>query len=269
MPLNVSSRFGESHLRMLRVVRRGDRHDPKELTITLRFDGAQVLPGEPLKNSVYRVAAERGHDEVEALGLALGARLVRQYPQIGLARIEIAEEGWRRIEAGGKAQGQAFTPAGGERRVAVITTNGHRTALTAGIDNLILLRSGGLMPSAPAAVEDGREDGAPPLLIAALSARWAYASGEIAFGPYRQGVRAAIVETFAWHAQRTVHETLAAMADVILASYEEITSVTLTFQERPYRPVDLLELSVETDALFLVHDEPLGIVEVTVERSST
>jgi len=263
MPHHISSRFGESRLRMLRVVRRGDRHDPKELSITLRFDGAQVLPGEPLKNLVYRVAAERGHDEVEALGLALGARLVQQYPQIGLARIEIAEEGWRRLEVGGKPQGQAFTPSGGERRTAVITTNGDRTSLSAGIDNLLLLRSAGL--AGPAGAEDAREDGAP-LLIAALSARWSYTSGEIAFGPYRQGVRMAIIETFSWHAKGSVHETLAGMAEVILASYEEISAVTLAFQERPYRPVDLLELSVESDALFLVHDEPLGVVEVTVER---
>jgi urate oxidase len=185
-----------------------------------------------------------------------------QYPQIGLARIEIAEEGWRRLEAGGKPQGQAFTPSGGERRVAVITTNGNRTSLAAGIDNLLLLRSGGL---AARGGEDVRADGAP-LLIAALDARWAYTSGEIAFGPYRQGVRNAIVETFAWHARGSVQEMLAAMSEVVLASYEEISSVTLTFQERPYRPVDLLDLSVESDALFLVHDEPLGVVEITVER---
>jgi hypothetical protein len=53
---------------------------------------------------------------------------------------------------------------------------------------------------------------------------------------------------------------------VILASYQEISAVTLALKERPYRPADLLELSLDADALFVAYDEPLGIVEVTVER---
>ena len=34
--------------------------------------------------------------------------------------------------------------------------------------------------------------------------------------------------------------------------------MTLSLQEHPYRPVDLLELSVDGDALFVAHDEPVG-----------
>ena len=38
-------------------------------------------------------------------------------------------------------------------------------------------------------------------------------------------------------------------------------------QERPYRPADLFSAGVENpDDLFLVIDEPLGNVEVTLER---
>ena len=63
----------------------------------------------------------------------------------------------------------------------------------------------------------------------------------------------------------TVQQTLYAMAEVILATYAEISVVTLTLQERPYRPVDLLDM--ERNDLFVARDEPIGIVEVTVERS--
>ena len=40
MPRITGSNHGESRLRMLRVVRRGDRHDPKDLTVSCRFEGA-------------------------------------------------------------------------------------------------------------------------------------------------------------------------------------------------------------------------------------
>ena len=131
----------------------------------------------------------------------------------------------------------------------------------------MLLKTAGFVPhDATERADDAAADGLQRLFIATLSARWSYTSGEIAFGPYRQGIRAAIVETFAWHTGRSVQETLSAIADVVLASYQEIADVTLSLEERPYRPVDLLELSLEGDALFVAYDEPVGVVEVTVAR---
>jgi urate oxidase len=107
------------------------------------------------------------------------------------------------------------------------------------------------------------------LLVGQLSAKWTYSSADVTFRPYRQGVRAAIIETFAWHSSRSVHHTLYAIADVVLTTYQEIADVTLAFHERPYRPVDLFRAGMENpDALFVAIEEPLGVVEVRVERES-
>lgn len=278
MPHIHSSSYGESRLRMLRVMRRGDRHDPKDLTIALRFEGnfgaafkdgdqAGLLPGEAIKNLVHRVARGQEHAAIEALGLAICERLLELHSSIGLARVEIVEQPWARLDAGGKAQGQAFTPGGVEHRTATVSSNGTRASVTSGLENLVLMRTGGFVPDRRGkASDEATADGLQRLFVAALSARWSYVSGDIAFGPCRQGVRAAIVETFAWHKGPTVQETLYAIADVVLASYLEIAEVTLSLQERPYRPVDLLELALDGDALFIAHDEPVGVVEITVGR---
>lgn len=270
-----SSSYGESRLRMLHVRHHGDRHDPKDLTIGLRFEGnfaeafrhgdvGGLPPGEPIKNLVHRVAREQEDADIEQLGIALCERILEQHPTIGLARVELTEAGWARLEPGGKSQGQAFTPAGVERRTAIIASNGSRASVSSGIENLILLRTG--QPGARRQnADDATGDAMSRLLIAALGARWSYSSGDVSFRLYRQGVRSAIVETFAWNASPSVQQTLYAMAEVILATYAEIFVVTLTLQERPYRPVDLLEM--ERDDLFIARDEPVGIVEVTVERS--
>lgn len=265
-----SSSYGESRLRMLRVLLRGDRHDPKDLTIGLRFEGPfeAMVPGEAVKNLVHRVVREQEHAAaaIESLGLAICDQILRQYPGIGLARIEIAEQPWARLDAGGKAQGQAFTPAGVERRTASVSGNGARVSVAAGLENLVLLRTGGFAPRAPDA-DEGSADGLQRLFIATMSAKWSYASGDIAFAPYRTGVRQAILEAFAWHKGPTIRATLGAIAEVVLASYQEIAQITLSLQERPYRPVDLLELSVEGDALFVAYDEPVGLIEITVDRT--
>jgi len=205
---------------------------------------------------------------IESLGLAMCARILAEHPPVGRARVEIVEQPWGRLEAGGKLQPQAFTPTGVERRTAIVSGNGTRVSVTAGLDDLVLLRTAGFAPTERGrASDDASADGLQRLFIATFGARWSYTSGEIAFLPYRQGIRAAIVETFAWHKGRSAHDTLTEIADVVLASFAEVSEMTLSLQERPYRPVDLLELSIDGDALFVAHDEPVGVVEMTVTRS--
>jgi urate oxidase len=271
MPHLNTGTYGESRLRMLRVMRKGDRHDPKDLTIAIRFEGdvSARVPGEAIKNLVHRVAREHDYAAIESLGLAMCARILAEHPSIGLARIEIVEQPWGRLEAGGKPQNHSFTPNGVERRTATVSSNGTRVSVSAGLDDLILLRTAGFAPIARGrASDEPAADGLQRLFIATFAARWAYTSGEIAFLPYRQGVRSAIVDTFAWHKGRSAHDTLTEIADVILASFSEISEISLSLQERPYRPVDLLELSLDGDTLFVAHDEPVGTVEVTVTRES-
>ncbi len=268
---------------MLRIVRRGDRHDPRELTVSFRFEGdfaAAFLegrtdglpPGEALKNLVHRTAKENGAFEIEQLGMALCEQVLQNHPPVTKVRVEITEETWSRLDAGGKAQGQAFMAGSPEQKTAVVTSNGTQVAVVSGVDRLSLMRTAGFAPASAKIVEDGRTDGLQRLLVGALSARWTYTSTGVTFRPYRAGVRAAIIDTFAWHASLSVQHTLFAIADVVLASYQEIAEVTLALHERPYRPADLFSAGLERpdnlDDLFIALDDPLGVVEVTVERDA-
>ena len=275
----AASSHGESRLRMLRIVRRGDRHDARDLTVSFRFEGefgtaftdgeaGSMLPGEAVKNMVHGAVREHGAKEVERLGLALAEEALRRQPRLTRVRVEITEQPWQRLEAGGKAQGQTFLRGGGERRTATVTSNGRQVSVVAGIQHLAVMRSAGFTPR-QGTDEDGADDGLPRLVVGELSARWTYTSGDVTFDPYRHGVRAVLLETVAWHASRSVQHALYAAADVILSSYEEIADVTLAFHEHPYRPADaLLATGQQADDVFVAIEEPLGIVEVTVERTA-
>jgi urate oxidase len=274
-----SSSHGESRLRMLRVTRRGDRHDPKELSVSFRFEGPfadafregkadGLPPGETLKNLVHRAALEHGSCEIEEFGLAMCDRVLKQHPAITLAKVEITEQAWTRLDAGGRPQGQAFVAGSAEVKTAAVTSNGRQVAVVSGLDALNVMRTAGFTPASVGA-DDGVNDGVQRLLVGQLSAKWTYSSADVTFRPYRQGVRAAIIETFAWHPSRSVHHTLYAIAEVVLATYQEIADVTLAFHERPYRPADLFRAGLENpDDLFVAVEEPLGIVEVKIERES-
>ena len=94
-------------------------------------------------------------------------------------------------------------------------------------------------------------------------------TGDVTFDPYRQGVRAAIVETFGCQASRSVQQTLYNIAEVVLSSYQEISDIALSLHERPYRPVDLFSAGVENpDDLFVAIEVPIGVIEVKVERET-
>jgi urate oxidase len=264
---------------MLRVVRRGDRHDPRDLTVSVRFEGdfkaafvegrqAGIVPGETLKNLVHATARQHATGELECFGLELCERVLKTHPQITRVRTEISEQPWQRMEAGGKALGQAFVLGGPEQRTAAITSNGTQVAVVSGIDNLTVMRTAGFAP--PGSRPDSRDaadDGLPPIVVGSLSLRWTYSTPDVTFAGYRQGVRGAVTETLALHAARSVQHTLYAIGDVLLASYPEISVVSLTMHERPYRPADLFHANVENpDELFVAVEEPVGVVEVTLER---
>lgn len=268
---------------MLRLVRRGDRHDPRDLTISCRLEGAfepaftegqadGMLPGETIKSMVHSVTRARGAGELEELGLALAAAVFERQPRVTLARFELTERPWHRLEAGGKAQPQAFLEVSPEQRLAAVTSNGSRASVVAGIGELSIMRTAGFAPPRPRpgdTDDSGISDRLQPLLVGALSVRWTYTSGDITFGVYRQAIRNAVLDSVAWNRSQSVQQMLYTMADVVLGTCAEIADVTLRFCERPYRPADLFAAGTENpDELFVVVDEPVGVVEVTVERGA-
>jgi urate oxidase len=280
MPRIEAITHGESRVRMLRLVRRGDRHDPHDLSVSLRFEGdfasaftdgrsVGIVPGEAIKNLIHACARQHKIDQIEPFGLELCHRVLDTHPQITRVRVEITEQPWSRIEVGGKAQGQAFLLGGPEQRGAAITSNGTHVAVVSSIESLTVMRSAGFVPPPVASADAPGDEGLPPLVVGTLSARWTYSSPDVTFAAYRQSLRRAILETVALHASRSIQYTLYAIGDVLLASYPEISVVTLAMHERPYRVADLFHANVENpNELFVALEEPIGIVEVTLERDA-
>ena len=76
--------YGKSSVRLVQVSRHGDRHDLKDLTVAIRFEGEydasytdgdnrDVLPTDTMKNTVYALAARQPVEEPEAFGAPAGA----------------------------------------------------------------------------------------------------------------------------------------------------------------------------------------------------
>lgn len=277
----VEHSYGKSLIRLFKVARRGDRHDLSDLTVGVRFEGdfdeayiegdnERILPAESIRNTVHALAVKRPIDQIESFGLTLAEHFLAHHPQIGRVRVELAERRWERLPVGGRAQGHAFMLGGDERRTATITHNGERASVVAGIDQLPVLKTAGARFEGFLA--DRFTDPAPAVdrvLAADLKARWTYSHPDVTFGPFWQGVRLLLLETFAQHASESMPHTLYAMADAVLASYEEIAEVTLELPTQEYRPVDLSRFGVENaGTVYLPSAEPDSLVSATVTRNN-
>ena len=245
---------------MLRVLRRGDRHDPKDLTVGAALRGSRSTRWFRARRSRTWCTAScasrsmrRPRSSRSALAICAADPRAPSDDRPGPGRRR-REQPWARLDAGGKPQGQAFTPAGVERRTAVVTRQRHarRPWRPASRTWSCCAPAASRPPCVARPTDEPRADGLQRLFIATLAARWVYTAR-------RDRVRAVLAPACARRSSkrspgtraRPIRATLDAIAEVVLASYQEISQVTLTVEERPYRPVDLLELAVDGDALFV------------------
>lgn len=275
----AANSYGKSRVRLVKIVRHGDRHDLKDLTVGVRLEGnfeaahsegdnALVLPTDTMKNTVYALAAAGRIDQIEPFGIALAGHFLRENAHVSRARIEIAERIWGRVPVGGRPHDHAFVDAGNERRTAVVTTNGDRVSVVAGIEALSILKTSGsafagFLKDPYTTLRETRDR----IFATILTARWTYIRPDVTFGPYWLGVRQALLETFAIHESRSVQHTLYAMADAVLSAYEEIAEITLALPNRHHLPIDLSPFGMENkNEIFVATEEPHGLIEATVTR---
>ena len=140
MPVTLAENgYGKQAIRLVAVRRHADRHELKDVTVAIRFEGdfaaaytegdnQGVLPTDTMKNTVYALAAEQPFDDIEDFGLLLTDHFLSHNPRAARVRVGLTEHLWEPIEAGGTA----FRQAGSERRTAEVTRDREGARVLAG-----------------------------------------------------------------------------------------------------------------------------------------
>ena len=92
----AQSAYGKSRVRLVQVVATWDRHDLRDLTVAIRFEGttrsytdgdnSDVLPTDTMKNTVYALAAREPVGEPELFGLRLAQHFLDRNPHLTTRR---------------------------------------------------------------------------------------------------------------------------------------------------------------------------------------
>jgi urate oxidase len=271
--------YGKSRVRLLRVQRQEGRHDIKELTLTIRFEGdfetahtkgdnTKILPTDTMKNTVYALARQHPIETVEEFALHLVDHFLTYNPQVSRVRIEAKEHLWTRLPLGGKPHATAFSRCGDEKRAATLDATREGTEIRAGLEDLVVMKTANsafdhFLRDPYTTLKDDRER----ILATAIRASWVYASEEVEFGPVWHGVRQMLLETFAEHKSESLQHTLYAMGEAVLNNFDNVREIHLSLPNKHFLPVNLEPLGMDNPGqVYLPIDEPHGLIEATVRK---
>ncbi|MFC0527011.1 factor-independent urate hydroxylase [Phytohabitans kaempferiae] len=267
------NRYGKAETRVVRVVRDGQRHELRDLNVSVSLSGdldathlagdnAGVLPTDTQKNTVYAFAKEHGIDQPEDFALRLARHFVASQPTIHRARVHIEQHSWQRLGP------HSFQRDGGETRTTTVTVDTAGEWVVSGLAGLVLLNSTdsefwGYAKDGYTTLPETRDR----ILATAVDARWRFAAPTDWADSY-PGVRAALVAAFVQTYSLSLQQTLYAMGRRVLEERPEVVEVRLALPNKHHLLVDLAPFGLDNpNEVFVAADRPYGLIEGTVLRS--
>jgi len=273
--------YGKSAVRLVKVSRRRHGHDVRDLTVGVGLDGdfdaayvegdnTGLLATDTMRNVVYALAKNHPIDPIESFGQRLVEHFLAAGPGVRRARVEISEHSWARLEVGGRPHEHAFQRGSGGNRVTTVVGDGGEPRIEAGIDDLLVLKTTG---SGWEGFLRDRYTSLPEtsdrILATVITARWSYRGRDIQFTDAWREVHRTILESFSDHYSPSVQFTLHHMGKAVLDARPEVERISFSLPNKHHLLYDLGRFGLENEnEIFHATDEPYGLIEGTIERSS-
>jgi len=189
-------------------------------------------------------------------------------PRLERVRVDLTAREWARISVDGREDGHAFVGQGPETRSAVVTAERGRMLVSAGIADLLILKSS---RSAFTGFIQDRFTTLPEtedrILATSLTATWDYRDARVDFGRVWSTVRQTLLASFAGHESASVQHTMYAMGEAVIQRVNDVAVIHLVMPNKHHLPVDLSRFGLENrNEIFVATDEPYGLIEATIAR---
>jgi urate oxidase len=282
MPVQlVHDNYGKSRVRLMKVARRGDRHELQNITVKIALEGdfddihikgdnSKCLPTDTMKNTVYALAAQTEDiEEIESFGLRLARYFLDNNEQVSRVSIDIVEHPYTRMLNGGEPHPHSFTKDDGEKRTTSIGMTRDETTVESGLEDLIVLKTtksgfAGFIKDKYTFLPETNDR----IFCTSVKANWQYTNPGDATEELWRGVRQTILDTFAAHDSLSVQQTLYAMGEAVLENHEAVEEISFSLPNIHCVPVDVSRFGEENkNAIFLPTDEPHGLIEGTLRRA--
>src|SRR5260221_9881361 len=144
--------YGKNAVNLSKIIRHKDYHEFRQISVNVSLeddfetahtigDNTKILPTDTMKNTVYALAKDHFNASIEAFGLYLADYFLSRNPQVSIATTELTEFCWTRMVFDGKPHPHSFVNGGSEKHEAVITRDRKDITVTAGIKDLLILKT--------------------------------------------------------------------------------------------------------------------------------
>jgi urate oxidase len=274
------NRYGKSGIRLVKIVRGPDRHQVRDLTVSVALEGefdaahvegdnAAVVATDTMKNTVYAFAREHLVGPVESFGLAL-ARHFAGFDQVHGATIGIDEHRWVRMPTDEGEAPDAFLRSSDFTRTASVTATHDGVAIEAGIRDLAVMKTGrSAFRGFPRDDYTTLPEADDRIMATMLSASWRYgeAVDDANLDSLFDAVGESILDAFADHDSASVQASIWIVGRAVLERHPEIDEIRMTLPNLHHWLVDLSPFGQRNEGeIFVATREPFGLIEATVRR---
>ncbi len=269
--------YGKTGVRLTQVTRNDGRHDVKEVSVKILFEGdfmrsytagdnTSVLPTDTIKNTVYIVARQKPIQSIEQFAADLARHFLSRLAHLTKVTVEIEQTPWTHMGA----HDTAFLQAGGECRSVVLSAARSNETFISGIRNLEILKTSksaftGYMKDEYTTLPETQDR----LLGTVLHADWTYRAGTVDFNVSYRAIRHTLLETFAKHESLSVQHTLYAMGEAAIEAFPILEEIHLVMPNKHRLLVDLFRFGLDNpNQIFVPTDEPSGYIEARISAGS-
>ena len=272
--------YGKNAINLSKIIRHPDRHEIRHISVNISLtgdfdevhtagDNTKVLPTDTMKNTVYALAKDHFSASIEAFGLYLADHLLSNNPQVTEVRTELIEYCWTRMTFDTTPHPHSFVNGGSEKHVALITRNRQTTTLSAGIKDLLILKT------TDSGFEDYIKDKYTTLketgdriFSTECDITWIYENLSDNPDHLYAAIRENLLHTFSTHKSLSVQHTLYAMGENVLKDFPEVKEITLKMPNKHHILFNLQQFGMDNNNdIFIATDEPYGYITGTLTRS--
>lgn len=276
----LNTTYGKGRVRVMRIDRRPDGHDVRELTVQAMLtgdfdraftdaDNSTSVSTDTVKNVVNVVARENLALCTEAFCAAVAEKLLQSYPQVETATVTGQETKWSRLSTDdARPHPHAFVlDANGKPFARVVASRG-ATRIASGINGFTFMKttqSGweNFYKDPYTTLPETRDR----LAATAMDASWRWQRTPADYDAANKAILATLLGVFADTYSKSIQDSLYRMATAALDAVPEIADVSLACPNKHYLLINLAAFGLQNEnQVFLPTDEPHGQIECTVAR---
>lgn len=240
-------------------------------------DNSLVVPTDTCKNTIYFLAKDHLHDDIEAFGVVVGRHFLKEYAHVSTVKLELQQVDWQRLVVAGVPHKHSFEQQP-LKRLATVVASRDSLRVTGGFSGLRLLKTTGSgfagFHRCPLTTLPDIHD---RILSTTITAVWSFCSkavnaGTVPYSAIFDQIRTKAVDIFCNTYSISVQATMWEIGKHAIDFIPQLTDISLDLPNLHNWHYDLSRFGLENNVdsrsqIFFPTDEPHGVIRCTVSRN--